>query len=93
MSAALRGERLPWMVFDYIDGSAGADTGGSTQPCGSWVREFPLLFDSDLRSREYTLKPLFCGADFVFFGRILQYAITQQAIRDLNNCGAYLAKR
>jgi (S)-mandelate dehydrogenase len=32
-----------------------------------------LSFDSDLRSREYALKALFCGADFVFFGRILQY--------------------
>ena len=30
--------RLPWIVFDYIDGSAGTDTGGSTQPRGSWVR-------------------------------------------------------
>ena len=35
--------------------------------------EFPLSFDSDLRSREYALKALFCRADFVFFGRILQY--------------------
>ncbi len=37
--------------------------------------DFPLLFDSGLRSGEDALKALVCGANFVFFGRILQYAI------------------
>ena len=68
-------------------------TQGAARNRAALGSEFPLSFDSDLRSREYALKALFCGADFVFFGRILQYAITQQVIRDLNNCGAYLAKR
>lgn len=37
--------------------------------------DFPLLFDSGLRSGEDALKALVAGADFVFFGRILQFAI------------------
>ena len=37
--------------------------------------EFPLFFDSGLRSGEDALKALLSGADFVFFGRILQFAI------------------
>ncbi|NNE89393.1 MAG: alpha-hydroxy-acid oxidizing protein [Silicimonas sp.] len=37
--------------------------------------EFPLFFDSGLRSGEDALKALTAGADFVFFGRILQFAI------------------
>lgn len=37
--------------------------------------EFPLFFDSGLRSGEDVLKALHAGADFVFFGRILQFAI------------------
>lgn len=37
--------------------------------------EFPLFYDSGLRSGEDALKALLNGADFVFFGRILQFAI------------------
>ncbi len=36
---------------------------------------FPLFFDSGLRSGEDVLKVLHSGADFAFFGRILQFAI------------------
>ena len=37
--------------------------------------EYPIFFDSGLRSGEDALKALSAGADFVFFGRILQFAI------------------
>jgi len=37
--------------------------------------DFPLFFDSGLRSGEDALKAMTAGADFVFFGRILQFAI------------------
>ncbi len=36
---------------------------------------YPVFFDSGLRSGEDALKALSAGADFVFFGRILQFAI------------------
>lgn len=36
---------------------------------------YPLFYDSGLRSGEDALKALIAGADFVFFGRILQFAI------------------
>ena len=37
--------------------------------------EFPLFFDSGLRSGEDVLKAFQQGADFTFFGRVLQFAI------------------
>ncbi|MCL3882925.1 alpha-hydroxy acid oxidase [Marivita sp. GX14005] len=37
--------------------------------------DFPLFYDSGLRSGEDVLKALCQGADFAFFGRILQFAI------------------
>ncbi len=37
--------------------------------------DFPLFFDSGLRSGEDVLKALNSGADFAFFGRSLQFAI------------------
>jgi L-lactate dehydrogenase (cytochrome) len=37
--------------------------------------EYPLFFDSGLRSGEDVLKTLSSGANFVFFGRLLQFAI------------------
>jgi L-lactate dehydrogenase (cytochrome) len=37
--------------------------------------DYPLFYDSGLRSGEDALKCLISGADFTFFGRILQYAI------------------
>ncbi len=36
---------------------------------------YPVFFDSGLRSGEDALKALSAGADFVFFGRVLQFAI------------------
>ncbi|MES0861706.1 alpha-hydroxy acid oxidase [Ruegeria sp. SCPT10] len=36
---------------------------------------FPLFYDSGLRSGEDALKALLTGANFTFFGRILQFAI------------------
>ncbi len=37
--------------------------------------EFPLFFDSGLRSGEDVIKAYAMGADFVFFGRVMQFAI------------------
>jgi (S)-mandelate dehydrogenase len=37
--------------------------------------DFPLFYDSGLRSGEDVLKAFDCGADFTFFGRALQFAI------------------
>ncbi|MEM9581439.1 MAG: alpha-hydroxy acid oxidase [Pseudomonadota bacterium] len=37
--------------------------------------DYPIFFDSGLRSGEDALKALTSGADFVFFGRVLQFAI------------------
>ena len=37
--------------------------------------DFPLFYDSGLRSGEDALKALVTGADFVFYGRIFQFAI------------------
>ena len=36
---------------------------------------FPLFYDSGLRSGEDVVKAYACGADFVFFGRAMQFAI------------------
>jgi len=37
--------------------------------------DYPLFFDSGVRSGEDVLKALKAGADFVFLGRVLQFAI------------------
>lgn len=37
--------------------------------------QYPIFFDSGLRSGEDVLKALHAGADYVFFGRVLQFAI------------------
>ncbi len=37
--------------------------------------DYPLFYDSGLRSGEDALKALTSGADFVFFGRVFQFAI------------------
>lgn len=37
--------------------------------------DYPIFFDSGLRSGEDVLKALDAGADYVFFGRILQFAV------------------
>ena len=46
--------------------------------------DYPLFFDSGLRSGEDTLKALSTGADFTFFGRILQFAIAAGGEDGLN---------
>ena len=46
--------------------------------------DFPLFFDSGLRSGEDALKALSAGADFTFFGRILQFAIAAGGEAGLN---------
>ena len=39
---------------------------------------YPLFYDSGLRSGEDAVKALISGADFVFFGRILQFAMAAE---------------
>ena len=51
----------PFAVLPEIRAAVGAD--------------FPLFFDSGLRSGEDALKCLLAGADYVFFGRLLLFAI------------------
>ncbi len=46
--------------------------------------DFPLFYDSGLRSGEDALKALHAGADFTFFGRILQFAIAAGGAQGLN---------
>jgi len=46
--------------------------------------DYPLFFDSGLRSGEDVLKALEQGADFTFFGRILQFAIAAGGEAGLN---------
>jgi isopentenyl diphosphate isomerase/L-lactate dehydrogenase-like FMN-dependent dehydrogenase len=45
--------------------------------------DYPIFFDSGLRSGEDALKALVAGADFVFFGRILQFAMAAAGARGL----------
>ncbi len=45
---------------------------------------FPLFYDSGLRSGEDVLKALEAGANFTFFGRILQFAIAAGGEAGLN---------
>ncbi len=50
--------------------------------------EFPVFYDSGLRSGEDVLKVLALGADFAFFGRPLQFSIAarrQQGLREYWN--------
>jgi L-lactate dehydrogenase (cytochrome) len=46
--------------------------------------DFPLFFDSGLRSGEDSLKAMSLGADFTFFGRVLQFAIAAGGEAGLN---------
>ncbi len=46
--------------------------------------DFPLFYDSGVRSGEDVLKALLVGADFVFLGRILQFAIAAAGEEGLN---------
>jgi len=60
----------PFSVLPEIRKAVGAD--------------YPLFFDSGLRSGEDVLKVLTSGADFTFFGRILQFAIAAGGEAGLN---------
>jgi len=51
---------------------------------------YPIFYDSGLRSGEDALKALNLGADFVFFGRILQFAIAAAGEAGLNKLWAVL---
>lgn len=53
--------------------------------------DYPLFFDSGLRSGEDALKAIMAGADFVFFGRILQFAIAAEAEGGLNQLWSVLS--
>lgn len=53
--------------------------------------EMPLFYDSGLRSGEDVLKALSCGADFAFFGRILQFAIAAGGEDGLNQLWSVLS--
>ncbi len=54
--------------------------------------EFPVFFDSGLRSGEDALKALSSGANFTFFGRILQFAIAAGGEQGLNRMWDVLSK-
>jgi L-lactate dehydrogenase (cytochrome) len=47
--------------------------------------DFPLIFDSGVRSGEDILKALACGADFVMLGRPLLYALGADGARGLSS--------
>ena len=49
--------------------------------------DFPIFYDSGLRSGEDALKALLSGADFVFFGRPLQLQSPQRAKAGCGACG------
>lgn len=53
--------------------------------------DFPVFFDSGLRSGEDALKCLSRGADFVFFGRILQFAMAAGGEAGLNRLWSVLS--
>ncbi len=46
--------------------------------------DYPLFYDSGLRSGEDASKAIMNGADFVFFGRILQFAMAARGEAGLN---------
>jgi L-lactate dehydrogenase (cytochrome) len=69
-SRQLESAPAPALVLPDIRKAVGAD--------------FPLFFDSGLRSGEDALKVLSSGADFAFFGRILQFAIAAGGEAGLN---------
>ena len=52
--------------------------------------DFPLFFDSGLRTGEDVMKVLSTGADFAFFGRILQFAIAAGGEAGLNQLWSVL---
>ncbi len=54
-------------------------------------QDYPLFFDSGLRSGEDVLKALSQGADFAFFGRPLQFAIAAGGEAGLNQLWSVLS--
>ncbi|HMB74904.1 MAG TPA: alpha-hydroxy acid oxidase [Kiloniellaceae bacterium] len=46
--------------------------------------DFPLFYDSGLRSGEDVVKAYAMGADFVFFGRVMQFAIAARGEKGLD---------
>lgn len=54
--------------------------------------DFPIFFDSGIRSGEDILKALVSGADFVFLGRILQFAIAARGEAGLHQLWDVLGK-
>ncbi len=52
---------------------------------------FPVFYDSGLRSGEDALKALIHGADFVFFGRIMQFAIAAEGEAGLHQLWSVLS--
>ena len=53
--------------------------------------DYPIFFDSGLRSGEDALKALIAGADFVFFGRILQFAMAAAGSAGLDRLWSVLS--
>lgn len=53
--------------------------------------DFPLFFDSGLRSGEDVMKALLYGADFAFFGRIMQFAIAAEGEAGLEQLWSVLS--
>uniref|UniRef100_UPI0026173AB7 alpha-hydroxy acid oxidase n=1 Tax=uncultured Ruegeria sp. TaxID=259304 RepID=UPI0026173AB7 len=54
--------------------------------------DFPLFYDSGLRSGEDALKALANGANFTFFGRILQFAIAAEGEEGLEQLWSVLTE-
>jgi L-lactate dehydrogenase (cytochrome) len=54
--------------------------------------DFPVFFDSGLRSGEDVLKALTQGTDFTFFGRVLQFAIAAGGEAGLNRMWEILSE-
>ncbi|WP_170356998.1 alpha-hydroxy acid oxidase [Ruegeria arenilitoris] len=54
--------------------------------------DYPLFYDSGLRSGEDALKALMAGADFLFFGRTLQFAVAAGGEAGLHRLWAVLSE-
>ncbi|WP_350333927.1 alpha-hydroxy acid oxidase [Coralliovum pocilloporae] len=67
----------PFQMLPHIRESLGAD--------------YPVFYDSGVRSGEDVLKALLSGADFVFLGRILQFAIAAGGENGLNELWSVLS--